>query len=193
MSLDRTLPAPPRSPEPDAPEGPKSPAWIAAEHLFAHRQPASSLATPAVVIVKRRRAVVLQGGPLGGDRPAAPAAGSDALQPRVFRLPGAPSEAPAPAAEPVPPQALPVRKRRSAAPDKRPGPVAHLVVEPPAAPAAPDLNPRLLAERLAEVEPLLDAIRTARAFRFTDDRAQADWRRLSGVADRLFEQIRRRG
>ena len=55
------------------------------------------------------------------------------------------------------------------------------------------LSARVLAERLDEVAPILDAIRIARSFRFTQERSQAEWLRLSRAADRLLEQISRRG
>lgn len=193
MSLDRTVPTPHRSPPPEAAEGPKSPAWIEAEHAFAPVTRALPAATTAVVIVKRRRAVVLQSEALAGDRAAGSAPSPDALQPRVFRLPSARPDGTAPPLEAGPGPGQPARRRRAAAADRRPGPVAHTVVEPPAAPAEPALDSRALNERLAELEPILDAIRTARAFRFADDRAQAEWHRLSGAADRLLGQITRRG
>ena len=189
MSLDRTLPARQPTLQPDAPEGPKSPAWIAAEHAFAPRQPALPAATAAVVTVKRRRAVVGQSEALAGDRGAASAPSSDALEPRVFRLPSARSDAPAQAVERGGPLTPPARKRRPDAAVRRPGPVAHIVVQTPAPQAAPVLSTRVLAERLAEVAPILDAIRIARSFRFTAEGSQAEWQRLSRAADRLLEQI----
>jgi hypothetical protein len=191
MSLDRTLPARHRSFQPDGAEGSKSAAWLAAEHVFVERQQALPAATAAVVTLKRRRAMARPADAAGPAAEAAPALSTEALEPRVFRLHSARSEPPEQPAAPNSTPLAPTRKRRLAASERRPGPVAHIVVEPRAVQATPVLSTRLLAERLAEVEPILDAIRVARSFRFIDERPDAAWHRLSRAADRLLEQITR--
>lgn len=193
MSLDRTLAARPRPFQPDGPAVPKSAAWLAAEHVFEERQQPLPAATAAVVTVKRRRAVLQPAGPAGTAAEAAPALSFEALEPRVFRLQGARSEAPEPAAAPTGAPRQQARKRRLAGSGRRPGPVAHIVVEPLAPQAGPVLRSRALTERLAEVGPILDAIRSARAFRFIDERSEPEWQRLSRAAARLLEQITRHG
>lgn len=195
MSLDTSLPAEARSLRSDPAEGPKSPAWLAAEQAFALRQQAPPAEKAAVVIIRRRRARI--DAEATEDRPATsaealPVSTAQQAQPRVFRLDGArPTGAvQAVAATPAAPSPVPAaaRRRRPAA-ERRPGPVARIVVEPPAAPAEPEPDGRFLAERLAEVEPILEAIRTAQAFRFTGERWAAGWEQLSRAAEQLGRQM----
>lgn len=204
-SLQSNTPGHATSFAPAAPDAPKSSAWLEAEREFAQRPPALPAATAAVVVVKRSRVTVPNPGPAtpGPDAPAS--AEPQASAPRVFRLvdsrPDAQPQQPVP-----PPRAVrtgPMPRRRLPGADKRPGPLVRVVSAPSelrapsaaheAAAEAPVPGSRALAERLAEVTPILAAIQTARSFRFIDERCAPEWRRLSEAADRLMRQIGRGG
>ena len=188
-------------------ETPMSAARLAAEAAFAGpRSPVSEPVRALVTVRRARLALPPQAAAAGAAEPAAPAAKVQ----RVFRI-DAPREPPpqgplpgpsaaepvaaatpraAEAAAPAPPPAV-VRRRRRADPDKRPGPVLHVVVDlppPPAAPAAP-LQAAQLMEALDALDPLLQDIARAQAWRFDGSAFQAEWQRLSQQLDALRAEL----
>jgi hypothetical protein len=185
MSLERREPARRDSIEPDASGAPRSAAWLVAEGAFALQQRAPRPST-TVVTVKRSRVVVQTPAHVLAQDVIADASSSQDEGRRVFRIEAAPtgasvgSTAQASTSEPVeqvPSAAMPVPCSRRVASDKRPGPVLHIVAAPGAlssdggdtktAGMSNDQVEALVA-MLAQVEPILDDIRRAQAFRFVD-------------------------
>ncbi len=112
---------------------------------------------------------------------------------------GAQSQPSGPAPEERDPSlAMPPRKARIAI-DRRPGPVVRTVLAAGAHDGDTDaqdtstggsaLPAGALPGLLAEVDPIFDAIRRARAFRFVDDGFAQTWQQLSSQADQLHKQI----
>jgi hypothetical protein len=165
-----------------------------AEAAFAGvpRHPTSS--REAEVIVRAvRRARTAEPPPAVADTSAASQAASRA--PRVFRIEGARAQAPAASARsdrPVP-EAVP-RSRRVAS-DRRPGPVLHMVQAVSPGPEATGMTVAQLKTVIAElalVEPVLELIRRAQAFRVIDDRFDREWLRLAQRADMIQGKLRAR-
>jgi hypothetical protein len=124
--------------------------------------------------------------------------------PRVFRIDSSgaytsvPTE-PAPQSQPgqtddTQPLLLKTPKRRAS--DRRPGPVVLLVQEhatPGPTPAiAPTPRPKTLLASLAQVKPILAAIKKAQSLQFIDSRFEEHYQRLSKQADVLLDQLKSR-
>lgn len=179
----------------------------AAEAAFlAPARPDAPASPSAQVTVRRRRVIVAQadGAAAAGAGQASEAAvaaassTADGKGQRIFRLDTAPAadSVPAPGAAdgsagPPPHDRVP-RSRRIAI-DRRPGAVVHLVqrVLPVQAPAAA-APPNRLAEALAPVGALLDAIVRAQAFQVDDGAIAEEWQRLSRRADALARELQKR-
>jgi hypothetical protein len=90
-------------------------------------------------------------------------------------------------------------RRHKAHADKCPGPLLQIFQAP--IPAQSELNcamptadrsdsPEALADKLADLDSVFDAIRRAQSFQLCDGRFDADWQQLSQQADALAAQIR---
>lgn len=114
----------------------------------------------------------------------------------MFRLvPTTPGPDARPAADAAPdPDPTPTRSRRARrpAPDRRPGPVTHVLKAPPR-PPPPAGQAADLAAQLARLAPVLAEIERAQAFQFLDDRHEADEQRLLERAAALARELKRRG
>lgn len=182
-------------------QAPASAARRAAEALFAAEpQDAASAPRPAVpaqVIVRRSRlppGTPRHGtdGAEGADAAAQPATDPSppAKDPRVFRLVQALPALPAPDAGPAP-DAPPVpsrpRRARRASPDRRPGPVTHVLTIAPR--PLPSGRAADLAMQLSRVAPVLAEIERAQAFQFMDPQHEAPWQRLLQAAAVLAVEL----
>lgn len=181
----------PDAPEaPEAPNGPKSAARLAAEAAFAAFETVQRPLPPAgrlpLVVVRKARGLLPAPGP--GEPQAVAAAPGEAgdRSPRVFRVETARPAEPATAGE-APTDAssvdalAPVRLRRRAMVDKRPGPVLQVF-------SATGRYEPLLAT-LAGLEPVFASIRQAQSQLLTDDAHAAAWRDLSHTAGEIGKHI----
>lgn len=177
---------------------------LAAEAAFAAPPFVAPAARAAVVTVRKAR-VVVQAHECAAMDEAPSGLAAAGKHSRVFRVEAARPMRPMPApvdalhaqwaaasartdmAAAMPPELS--HSRRD--PNRRPGPVRHVI---PGLPALADGEaPRAdldgLATQLAGVEPVFDAIRHARAFTFLDPRTAGEWQRLSLLAESLRHEI----
>lgn len=173
-------------------QAPASAARRAAEALFAAEPqdaaPAPRPAVAAQVIVRRSRLPPGMPRP-GTDAAAHPAADPSppAKDPRVFRLVQAlptPDAGPAPDATPGPSRP---RRARRASPERRPGPVTHVLTIAPR--PWPSGRAADLAMQLSRVAPVLAEIERAQAFQFMDPQHDAPWQRLLQAAAVLAVEL----
>lgn len=164
----------------------------AAEAAFASAPGEPTSAREAAVTVRTARLVRRAEAPplAANDTSAAVQAASRA--PRVFRIEGAEAQSSTASSRDDRPAAEAAPRSRRVASDRRPGPVLHVV---PAVPPSTDPANMTVAQlkaviaELALVEPVLELIQRAQAFRVIDDRFAREWLKLARRADAIQAEI----
>jgi len=203
----------PRRVDSDAPDAPKSAAWLAAEAAFPVSQRPLPPASQPLVVVRRARGLLDTPGFTESERTETPRIDVVGRGSRVFRIetaliadPSEPAKSPLPSAAPADPvdtlEAAPrVSRGQRIAVDRRPGPVQQVFQAPPtrraeadvaggSLTAGQDCRPEVLAQELAGLDAVFDSIRRAQAVGPIDDAFAAEWQRLSRRADEIQRSIK---